>query len=127
MGDPTTVDEYMATLAPDRREAMEQMRATIRAAAPDATEVITYKMPGFTSGGQNLVSYDAFGRHYSLFAGRAAVEALGDRVAPYLAGKSTIRFPADEPIPTGLVTEVVNVRLAAIAEQSRSTPGRSGR
>jgi uncharacterized protein YdhG (YjbR/CyaY superfamily) len=115
MSDPTTVDEYMATLSPDRRGPMELLRRTIRAAAPDATEVITYKMPGFKSHGQFLVSYDAYKNHYSLFPGGAAVEALGDRIAPYLAGRGTIRFPANQPIPTDLVTDIVKLRLTATA------------
>jgi uncharacterized protein YdhG (YjbR/CyaY superfamily) len=119
MSEPTTVDEYMATLPPDRRGPMEQLRQTIKAAAPDATEVITYKMPGFKSHGQFLVSYDAYKNHYSLFPGGAAVESLGDRIAPYLAGRGTIRFPANQPIPTDLVTDVVKLRLAATAARHR--------
>jgi uncharacterized protein YdhG (YjbR/CyaY superfamily) len=113
MAEPTTVDEYLATLPEDRRGPMQQLRETIRAAAPDATEVITYKMPGFKSHGQFLVSYDAYKRHYSLFpASDAVVRGLGDAIAPYLAGRGTIRFPADKPIPTELITEIVKIRVA---------------
>jgi uncharacterized protein YdhG (YjbR/CyaY superfamily) len=119
MNEPTTVDEYMATLPADRREVMELMRATIKSAAPDATEVITYKMPGFKSHGQFLVSYDAYKNHYSLFPGGSAVEELGDRVAPYMAGRGTIRFPANQPIPMDLVRDIVKLRLAATAARGR--------
>jgi uncharacterized protein YdhG (YjbR/CyaY superfamily) len=113
MGDPTTVDEYMAALPADRRAPMEQLRATIRAAAPDATEVITYKMPGFKRNGRFLVSYDAFKRHYSLFpSSDPIIDELGDRIRPYLAGKGTIRFPADQPLPLDLVSEIVRIRVA---------------
>jgi uncharacterized protein YdhG (YjbR/CyaY superfamily) len=113
MTDPTTVDEYMATLPADRRGPMELLRQTIKAAAPDATEVITYKMPGFKSHGQFLVSYDAYKNHYSLFpASDPVVEGLGEELTPYLAGKGTIRFPASRPIPADLVRKIVEIRVA---------------
>jgi uncharacterized protein YdhG (YjbR/CyaY superfamily) len=113
--EPATVDAYLAALPEDRREAMSLLRRTIRAAAPDATEVITYKMPGFKVNGAFLVSYDAFKRHYSLFpASQVVVNALGDEIRPYLAGRGTIRFPASEPIPVDLVTRIVETRLKEI-------------
>ena len=113
MPDPTTVDEYIAALPADRRGPMEDLRRTIRAAAPDATEVITYKMPGFKRNGRFLVSYDAFKQHYSLFpSSDPIIDALGDRVRPYLAGKGTLRFPADQPLPLDLITEIVKIRVA---------------
>ena len=78
---------------------------------PMSTEVITYNMPGLKRNGRFLVSYDAFERHYSLFpSSDPIVEALGDRIRPFLAGKGTIRFPADKPLPLDLVTEIVKIR-----------------
>jgi uncharacterized protein YdhG (YjbR/CyaY superfamily) len=118
--EPVTVDEYIAQLPEDRREAMSLLRRTIRAAAPDATEVITYKMPGFKAHGTFLVSYDAFKRHYSLFpASQVVVDEVGDAIQPYLAGRGTIRFPASRPIPADLVTRIVKARLAEVAGRSR--------
>lgn len=114
MAGPASVDEYLAALPADRRAVVEQLRQTIRAAAPDAAESIAYLMPAFRShGGQFLVSYAAFKKHYSLFpASDAVIEALGDELAPFLVGSGTIRFPADQPIPLGIVTRIVEVRLA---------------
>jgi uncharacterized protein YdhG (YjbR/CyaY superfamily) len=113
MADPETVEDYLATLPADRRAAMEAMRAAIRAGAPDAGESIAYRMPAFRShGGQFLVSYDAYKNHYSLFpASGPVVATLGEALAPYLAGKGTIRFPASKPIPTELVTEIARIRF----------------
>jgi uncharacterized protein YdhG (YjbR/CyaY superfamily) len=115
------VDEYIAALPDDRRAAMEVLRATIKAAAPEAIEVISYKMPAFRShGGQFLVSYDAFKAHYSLFpASEAVVEACGAELTPYLSGKGTIRFPADRPIPVALVTKILETRWAENAAADR--------
>jgi uncharacterized protein YdhG (YjbR/CyaY superfamily) len=113
--DPATVDEYLSRLPDDRRAAMALLRATIRSVAPDATEVITYKMPGFKSHGTFLVSYDAFKRHYSLFpASQVVIDGLGNEIRPYLAGKGTIRFKASEPIPVDLVSRIVEIRLAEL-------------
>jgi uncharacterized protein YdhG (YjbR/CyaY superfamily) len=109
----TTVDEYLASLPEDRRAAVEGLRRAISAAAPEATESIAYEMPAFRShGGQFLVSFAAYKNHYSLFpASDAVVKRLGEALTPYLAGKGTIRFPANAPIPTALVTRIVEVRL----------------
>lgn len=112
----TNVDEYLAELPDDRRARVETLRRTIRAAAPDAEETIAYSMPAFRShGGQFLVSYAAYKKHDSLFpASAAVVEALGAEVAPFLAGKGTIKFSVGIAIPTGLVTKVVRVRLGEL-------------
>jgi uncharacterized protein YdhG (YjbR/CyaY superfamily) len=123
MPDVTTVDEYLAALPADRRGPMADLRRTIRSAAPDATEVITYKMPGFKLNGRFLVSYDAFKHHYSLFpSSDPVIDALGDRIRPYLAGKGTIRFPADKPLPLDLIAEIVRIRV----EENVAEAGRAG-
>jgi len=120
MATPTSVEDYMAALPDERRAAIEELRQTIKAAAPEAAETIAYQMPAFRTHGQFLVSYAAFKNHYSLFpASGAVVEALGEELTPYLAGKGTIRFRADEPIPGALVTKIVKVRLAENAARSR--------
>jgi len=113
MAKPASVDDYLAGLPEERRAVMAELRRTIRAAAPDATEVISYLMPAFKTHGQFLVSYAAFKNHYSLFpASDAVIEAGGEELKPYLAGKGTIQFPADKPIPVALVKRIIKVRLA---------------
>ena len=122
MGGPTSVEDYLDALPDERRGIMDELRRTVRAAAPEATETIAYQMPALRShGGQFLVSYAAYKRHYSLFpASGAVIEALGEELTPYLAGKGTIQFPADRPVPTTLVTKVVKVRL----EENAARAGR---
>ncbi len=91
-------------LPDDRRVVMERLRTTIRSAAPDATEAISYNMPAFRLHGRFLVSYEAFKRHYSLFPwSDGMVEELGEEMKPCAIGKGTIRFPADDSIPFELV------------------------
>lgn len=120
MGKPASVDEYLAGLTSDRRAGVEELRRTIKAAAPEATETIAYSMPAMRShGGQFLVSYAAYKKHYSLFpASDAVIQAGGEELKPYLAGKGTIQFPSGKPIPTQLVTKIVKVRVAENAERA---------
>ncbi len=117
--EPVTIDEYIATLPEERRGPVEELRQAVTRAAPDASETIAYLMPAFRShGGQFLVSFASYKRHYSLFpASEAVVEELGDELTPYLAGKGTIRFPAGEPLPIQLAERVVAIR---VAENARS-------
>jgi uncharacterized protein YdhG (YjbR/CyaY superfamily) len=107
-----SVDEYMANLPEDRRAVMEALRRTVAEAAPQATEAISYNMPALRLNGKFLISYEAFKNHYSLFpwTDRMAAE-LGDELNPYMHGKGTLRFPAQEPIPTDLVARIVSIRL----------------
>lgn len=112
------MDAYLAALPDDRREAMETLRRAIAAAAPDATEAISYKMPAFKLHGRFFVSYDAFKEHYSLFPWTDAMVAeLGDEIAPYAVGKGTLRFPADAPIPVDLVRRIIEIRLREFADR----------
>ena len=125
MATPTSVDDYLAGLPADRRAGVETLRGTIRAAAPEATETIAYSMPAFRShDGQFLVSFAGYRKHYSLFpASGAVIEALGEELTPFLAGKGTIQFPVGEPIPVALVTKVVTVRFAENAGRDRARTG----
>jgi uncharacterized protein YdhG (YjbR/CyaY superfamily) len=117
MAGPATVEDYLAALPAQRREALEQMRATIRAAAPNAVESIAYRMPALRIDGHFLVSYAAFGGHYSLFPASArVVDELGDAVRPYLSGKGTIRFPLNAPLPTELIARIAEARVREVAE-----------
>ncbi|MFL5676306.1 MAG: iron chaperone [Chloroflexota bacterium] len=121
MSKPETIEEYLAELAPEARAALEGLRATANAAAPEATESIAYDMPALRShGGQFLVSYAAFKNHYSLFpASDQVVKTLGAELTPYLAGKGTIRFPASRPIPLDLVRRIVEIRVKENASGER--------
>lgn len=122
---PRTVGEYLAATPPRDRAALRKLRATIRAAAPGATETISYQMPAFRTHGRSLVSYAAFRDHYSLFPmGLSVVNANRARLAPYLSGRSTLRFSFDEPLPVAIVRLVVKARLADNA--ARQTASRDG-
>ena len=120
MAAPASVEEYLATLPEGSRAALEELRKTIRAAAPDATETISYQMPAFKDHGRLLVSYAAFKDHCSLFPMSVKViEAHREELEPYHTGKGTIRFHADKPLPAGLVRTLVRARIEENAARGR--------
>jgi uncharacterized protein YdhG (YjbR/CyaY superfamily) len=119
---PTSVDEYLAAVPEAPRAALEKLRAAIKAAAPEATETISYQMPAFRLHGRFLVSYAAFKDHCSLFpASHAVTAAYAKELAPYLAGKGTIRFTVDRPLPAALVRKIVKARVEENAALPRRT------
>jgi uncharacterized protein YdhG (YjbR/CyaY superfamily) len=106
---------YLASLPKERRSRVERIRVLAVAAAPEATEVIAYDMPALRLDGRFLVSWAAFKAHDSLFpASDVVVQELGDDIRPYLAGRGTIRFPADQPLPEDVVTRVVRTRVTEL-------------
>jgi uncharacterized protein YdhG (YjbR/CyaY superfamily) len=120
MATPTSVEDYMAALPEGPRAALEELRKTIKAAAPEATETISYQMPAFKDHGRFLVSFAAFKDHCSLFpASYAVMEAYGEELKPYFSGKGTLRFTTDKPIPTALVKKIVKTRLEENAAHRR--------
>src|SRR5262249_26805572 len=118
---PASVEDYLAALPDDQRAALESLRATIRGFVPDATETITYGIPTFRAGGRGLVAYGAFKRHLSLFPmSTRVIEANRAELERYVAGKGTLRFTVDEPLPAPLVETIVRARLAENAARQSS-------
>lgn len=117
MGAPKSVDAYFATLPDDQREALQELRDTIRSALPDATEHISYQMPAFKTDGRFVVWYAAFRDHYSMYPANERVRAaLGEDVDKHVSGKGTIRFEYGERLPKTLVKRIVKTRLRENAE-----------
>jgi len=116
MEKPKSVEAYFASLPDEQRAAMQELRDTIAAAAPQAEEGITYGMPGFLLSGRGLVGYMAFKDHYSLFPmSPRAIDVHRDELGPRVTGKGTISFGYDRSLPTALVKKVVRTRLAEAA------------
>lgn len=117
------IDDYVARLDEPFRGAIAHLRATIRAAAPEAAEIITYAMPGIGLYGP-LVSYSAFKTHCSLFPmGNSVFVGMEGEIAPWRTSKGTLQFPPDAPLPDDLVTRIVQARIAenhAIAEARKA-------
>ena len=120
MAVPESVDDYLAAVPEGFRGALEDLRGTIRAIVPDATETITYGCPTFQYQGRSLVSYAAFKGHCSLFPmSLAVIDANEDVLAPYRSGRGTLRFTPDAPLPAGMVRRIVLARIEENAAKSR--------
>lgn len=112
----TTIDEYLATVSDDKRAALEKLRKTIRAAAPDAEECISYQLPAFRLNGM-LVAFGATANHCAFYPMSAsAVAAHKDDLKDYDTSKGTIRFQPDHPLPAALVRKLVKARIAENAD-----------
>lgn len=105
------IDDYIADLPKDVQEIMEKIRSTIRKAAPDATETISYKMPTFNLNGHYLVYFAAYKKHIGMYPVPAGDEEFRREIATYQAGKGTLQFPLDQPIPYKLITKIVKFRV----------------
>jgi len=108
---PKDIDEYLAPLPKDKRVALNNLRKTIRAVAPRATEVISYQIPTFKQNGF-LVAFAAFENHCSLFVGKAVVKAHKDQLKAYDWSGATIHFTPQKPLAATLVKKLVKARIA---------------
>jgi uncharacterized protein YdhG (YjbR/CyaY superfamily) len=115
---PETIDDYLAGLPEDKRAALEKLRRDIRSAAPDAEECISYQIPGVRLDGRLLVSFGAAANHCAFYPGKHPLQKHEDDLAAYSMSKGTIRFQADEPLPSALVRKLVRTRIAEYEERS---------
>ncbi len=109
MTKPTTIDDYIKGFPPRVRSILERIRRTVGDAAPEATEVISYRMPAFKLNGI-LVYFAAFKNHIGLFPPVRGEAKLVKAAAPYAGEKGNLRFPFDEPIPYELIKRIVLYR-----------------
>ncbi len=119
---PPSIDSYIEGFPAEVRLLLEQVRATIRKAAPGAQETIKYAMPTFTLHG-NLVYFAAFKDHIGLYPSPSGSATFEKRIAPYRHGKGTLRFPIGEPLPLSLITQVVKLRVKSNKEKARKKKG----
>jgi uncharacterized protein YdhG (YjbR/CyaY superfamily) len=116
---PSNIDEYIAGFPPDVQAILGNIRATIRRAAPDAEEIISYRMPAFRLRGI-LVYFAAFRKHIGLYPpvrGDAKVEKA---VAAWAGPKGNLQFPLDQPIPFELIARIVKLRVKQNQAKARA-------
>ena len=112
---PNTVDGYIAAAPKEQRASLEKLRKTIKAAAPKATDGLSYGIVGFKQDGKYVAYFGTWKAHIALYGfGGRVIKAHAVELRPYVQSKGTIQFPADEPIPYGLVTKLVRARIAEI-------------
>lgn len=115
-GKINTIDDYIADQTAEVQPLLQAVRETIRTAAPDAVEKISWQMPTFWQG-ENIVHFAAFKKHIGLFPGGEAVGVFADRLEGYKTSKGTIQFPLGKPIDHNLIGDIVRWRV----EQAKSS------
>ena len=111
-----TIDEYISMFPDDVQTILNQIRQTIREAAPEAQETINYQMPTFTLNG-NLVHFAAFKSHIGFYPTPTGIEAFKEELSPYKGAKGSVQFPIDQPMPLSLIRRIVEYRVKENSER----------
>ena len=118
-----TINEYIANCPEDVQKKLKDLRATIKAAAPDATEKISYQIPTFYLKG-NLVHFAAFKNHIGFYPTSSGIQAFKKELSVYEGAKGTVRFPFDKPLPLKLISKLVKFRVAENLKRSEIKSGK---
>ena len=112
------IDEYIATFPKEIQERLQQMRETIKAAAPEAVEKISYQMPAFDLKG-TLVYFAGWKNHIGFYAMPSGNEEFREEISRYENAKGSVKFPLSEPLPLDLITKIVKFRVTENIEKAR--------
>ena len=112
-----TIDEYIAEFPDDIQKRLQELRSTIRKAAPQAEETINYAIPTFTLNG-NLVHFAGFKNHIGFYPAPSGIETFKKELSVYEGAKGSVQFPLDKPLPLALVTRIVKFRVKENLEKA---------
>ena len=110
MTKPKDVHEYITSYPIEIQKLLEQLRTTIKKAAPQAEEVISYGMPAFKMNGM-LAWFAAHSKHIGFYPGASGIEAFKNELSIYKWAKGSVQFPLDGSLPLGLITKIVKFRV----------------
>jgi uncharacterized protein YdhG (YjbR/CyaY superfamily) len=114
----TSIDEYIDTFPENVQTILKQVRKTIKAAAPQTGEKISYGIPTFTLNGKYLIYFAGWKHHISIYPIPVGDDEFNQEIAPYVAGKGTLKFPIDKPLPLKLITKIVKLKVAESLSQT---------
>ncbi|MDP9229975.1 MAG: DUF1801 domain-containing protein [Bacteroidota bacterium] len=112
------IDEYITSYPKEIQKVLEQLRATVKKAAPQADEVISYGMPAFKLNGM-LVWFAAHSKHIGFYPRVSGIEAFKKELSIYKGAKGSVQFPLDNPLPLGLITKIVKFRVIENLQKAR--------
>lgn len=115
----TTIDDYMTEFPPETREVLEELRALIKTAAPEATETMSYAIPTFDLNG-HLVHFAGYERHIGFYPAPSGIAAFKEELKPYKTAKGSVQFPLDQPLPMDLIRRMVEYRVEENAGKGSS-------
>ena len=113
-----SIDEYIATFPEETQKLLEKVQATIKAAAPDAQEKISYQIATFELNGRILVHFAGWKTHIGMYPIPSGSEAFNKEVSKYKGAKSSLNFPIDKPLPLKLISKIVKLRIADNLEKA---------
>ena len=116
---PKDMDEYIAGYPRDVQKLLQQVRRTIKKAAPGAVEAIKYQIPTFTLNG-NLISFAAYKNHIGIYPAPRGVPEFAAELSDYAGEKSTLRLPLDQPIPVDLISRIVKFRVKNLLQRAQA-------
>jgi uncharacterized protein YdhG (YjbR/CyaY superfamily) len=114
---PKDIDSYIAKFPDDVQAVLQKVRATIRRAAPEATETISYMMPAFRQHGI-LVFFAGWEKHIGIYPPISGNKTLEKAIARYAGPKGNLQFPLDEPMPYDLIERIVKLRVKQDTEKA---------
>ncbi|NNV57466.1 iron chaperone [Limnovirga soli] len=115
---PTNVDEYIAAFPNETQIVLQQVRAAIQKAAPQATEVISYQMPAYKGNGI-LVYFAGYKNHIGFYPTALGIAAFKDELSVYKGAKGSVQFPLNQPMPLKLITKIVQFRVKDDAAKTK--------
>jgi len=115
---PETIDAYIADFPEPVQQLLQSVRATIRAAAPEAAETISYQIPTFTLNGKYLVHFAAFKKHIGFYPGPSGLLAFKDALSAYAGAKGSVQFPINQPLPLAVIAGIVKFRVQEDLERA---------
>lgn len=117
-----TMDEYINTFPESVQRILNELRQTIKEAAPEAEETINYQIPTFTLHG-NLVHFAAFEKHIGFYPTPGGMEAFQKELSSYKQAKGSVQFPIDQPLPLPLIRKIVEFRVKQNLERKQKNKG----
>ena len=106
----SSIEEYISGFPEETQKLLRQVRASIKEAAPEAAEKISYGIPTFTLAG-NLVHFAAFKNHIGFYPTSSGIEKFKEELSIYEGAKGSVKFPIDKPLPLGLISKIVKFRV----------------
>ena len=114
---PKNIDEYISNFPKEVQEILQILRATVREAAPEAEEAISYQMPTYRLKG-NLVHFAAYKNHIGFYPTPSGIENFKRELSAYEGAKGSVKFPIDQPLPLDLISKIVRFRVKENLEKA---------
>ena len=115
---PKSIDEYISGFPDEVQQVLQTVRITIKQAAPEAEETISYAIPTFTLNKKNLVHFAGFKNHIGFYPAPTGSEAFKEELSVYKTGKGSVQFPLSQPVPLDLITRIVKFRVKESSEKA---------